>query len=142
MLYSGDEVGQLNDPSYKQDPKKAGDSRYLHRGRFPWKLAEEAQKNKDSIPGRLFDGLRHLEEFRSQEAVMAKDARCRVLEIENPHILCLQREKDGQKLTGVFNFPVTARWFSERIWKEARTALAEGKKRRRKYGWSLTAFGL
>ena len=104
MLYSGDEVGQLNDPSYKQDPKKAGDSRYLHRGRFPWKLAEEAQKNKDSIPGRLFDGLRRLEEFRSQEAVMAKDARCRVLEIENPHILCLQREKDGQKLTGVFNF--------------------------------------
>lgn len=104
MLYSGDEVGQLNDPSYKQDPKKAGDSRYLHRGRFPWKLAEEAQKNKDSIPGRLFDGLRRLEEFRSQEAVMAKDARCRVLEIENTHILCLQREKDGQKLTGVFNF--------------------------------------
>ena len=47
MLYSGDEVGQLNDPSYKQDPKKAGDSRYLHRGRFPWKLAEEAQKNKE-----------------------------------------------------------------------------------------------
>lgn len=104
MLYSGDEVGQLNDPSYKQDPKKAGDSRYLHRGRFPWKLAEEAQKNKDSIPGRLFDGLRRLEEFRSQEAVMAKDAQCRVLELENPHILCLQREKDGQKLTGVFNF--------------------------------------
>ena len=104
MLYSGDEVGQLNDSSYKQDPKKAGDSRYLHRGSFPWKLAEEAQKNKDSIPGRLFEGLRRLEEFRAREAAMAGDARCSVLEMENPHILCLQREKDGQKLTGLFNF--------------------------------------
>jgi hypothetical protein len=24
--------------------------------------------------------------------------------MENPHILCLQREKNGQKLTGLFNF--------------------------------------
>ena len=37
MLYSGDEIGQLNDYRYKEDPKKAADSRYVHRGAFDWK---------------------------------------------------------------------------------------------------------
>ena len=31
MLYSGDEIGQVNDYSYKDDPDKAADSRYIHR---------------------------------------------------------------------------------------------------------------
>lgn len=64
-------MGQLNDPSYKQDPKKAGDSRYLHGDASP-DVGRGGTENKDSIPGRLFDGLRRLEEFRSQEAVMAR----------------------------------------------------------------------
>lgn len=106
MLYSGDEVGQLNDVSYKKNPKKAGDSRYLHRGCFPWRLAEEAQASKDSIAGRLFDGLRCLEEFRIQETAMAKDAQCCVLETENSHVLCLLRRKEGQSLIGMFNFSI------------------------------------
>ena len=39
MLYSGDEIGQLNDYRYKEDPKKAADSRYVHRGAFDWNMA-------------------------------------------------------------------------------------------------------
>lgn len=31
MLYSGDELGQVNDYSYKNDPEKCADSRYIHR---------------------------------------------------------------------------------------------------------------
>lgn len=34
MLYSGDEIGQLNDYGYLEDPKKAVDSRWLHRCAF------------------------------------------------------------------------------------------------------------
>ena len=39
VLYSGDEIAQLNDYTYHEDPKKWDDRRYLHRGRFPWELA-------------------------------------------------------------------------------------------------------
>lgn len=39
MLYSSDEIGRLNDYSYKEDPDKAADSRYIHRGAFQWELA-------------------------------------------------------------------------------------------------------
>ena len=34
VLYSGDEIGQVNDYGTKEDKDKAGDSRILHRGRF------------------------------------------------------------------------------------------------------------
>ena len=39
VLYSGDEIGQLNDYSYIQDPHKGRDSRFLHRGPFDWGAA-------------------------------------------------------------------------------------------------------
>ncbi|MBQ8969854.1 MAG: alpha-amylase family protein, partial [Lachnospiraceae bacterium] len=39
ILYSGDEIGQLNDYSYKEDPLKRADSRYIHRGKFDWESA-------------------------------------------------------------------------------------------------------
>ena len=32
IIYSGDEVGQVNDYTYKDDPEKAEGSRYIHRG--------------------------------------------------------------------------------------------------------------
>ena len=44
VIYSGDEIGQLNDYSYREDPEKAEDSRYLHRGDFNWELAENRKK--------------------------------------------------------------------------------------------------
>ena len=39
VIYSGDEVGRLNDYTYHGDPDRREDSRYLHRGRFQWELA-------------------------------------------------------------------------------------------------------
>ena len=52
VLYSGDEIGQLNDYAYRDDPDKAPDSRYVHRGAMNW---EEAAKSSDqtTIPQSL-----------------------------------------------------------------------------------------
>ncbi len=44
LLYSGDEIGQLNDWSYKEIPEHAGDSRWLHRGKMDWKAAEKEEQ--------------------------------------------------------------------------------------------------
>ena len=51
MLYSSDEIGRLNDYSYKEDPDKAADSRYIHRGAFQWELAEK-RNSKSSVEDR------------------------------------------------------------------------------------------
>ncbi|MGG6497830.1 UNVERIFIED_CONTAM: alpha-amylase family glycosyl hydrolase, partial [Bacteroidetes bacterium 56_B9] len=53
VIYSGDEIGQLNDYTYKKDPEKWADSRYLHRGKFPWEKVEK----KDPISMRIFNAL-------------------------------------------------------------------------------------
>ena len=39
VLYSGDEIAQVNDYTYKNDPNKVADSRYIHRGVMHWDLA-------------------------------------------------------------------------------------------------------
>ena len=73
MLYSGDEIGQVNDYAYKEDPDKAPDSRYIHRGKFCWDLTERI-KDGSSVQGRIFAGLEELEKIRRTEAVFGADA--------------------------------------------------------------------
>ena len=53
VLYSGDEIGQLNDNEYALVPEKAPDSRYIHRGKFQWDMAAKI-KEKGSVQERLF----------------------------------------------------------------------------------------
>ena len=57
VIYSGDEVGRLNDYTYHSDPDKQADSRYIHRGAFQWGLAEY-RNDPDAYQGKLFQGLR------------------------------------------------------------------------------------
>ena len=68
VIYSGDEIGQVNDYTYKDDPEKAVDSRYLHRGEFNWSLAPN-RNIADTVQGKLFHALDHLEHIRSSHSV-------------------------------------------------------------------------
>lgn len=63
VLYSGDEVGQVNDYTYQKDPDKAADSRYLHRGAMDWKLVEDISE-PNTVAGELFRRLGQLEQIR------------------------------------------------------------------------------
>ena len=78
MIYSGDEIGQLNDYSYKDDPDKREDSRYIHRGAFRWDLARK-RSGRRSVEARIFQGLTQLEKIRRQEKVFDEGARCSYL---------------------------------------------------------------
>ncbi|MGC5170375.1 amylosucrase [Microbacterium sp. DT81.1] len=56
LLYLGDEVAQLNDYSYADDPDRSGDSRWVHR---PARPAERYAQRQDPTTdaGRVFAGL-------------------------------------------------------------------------------------
>ncbi len=103
VLYSGDEVGQLNDYTYKKDADKADDSRYIHRGAFPWKLAEQIQ-DKTSVPGRIFNGLNRLEKIRKSEKVFVCQADTWTIDTFDAGLLCIARHYEGEKILGIFNF--------------------------------------
>ncbi len=103
VLYSGDEIGQLNDYTYHDDPLKSDDSRYLHRGDLNWDHV--AMRNDPSTrQGRLYARLKQLLALRSRYAVFESDADVSVLETWNDHILGVQREYGSDKLIALFNF--------------------------------------
>lgn len=103
MLYSGDEIGQVNDYTYKQDPDKAADSRYLHRGRLCWDLTDNIS-DPDSVQGKLFVGLKKLEKIRSAESVFDADAEIYAKDYDDASILWIVRKAGGQTLHAIFNF--------------------------------------
>lgn len=103
MLYSGDEIGQVNDYNYKENPLKWEDSRYLHRGTFKWKLAGK-KDDLSTVEGKIFRGLDKLEHIRRQEKVFGSDANVYTYDVGDNSVLCIVRELDGEKVMGMFNF--------------------------------------
>ena len=103
VLYSGDEVGQLNDDTYHLDPHKQEDSRYLHRGKMDWKAAARAQ-----VPGtaeyQVFEALRELETLRASEDVFTCAAEVSTLDTGDRALLGIRRRLEGDEIVGIFNF--------------------------------------
>uniref|UniRef100_UPI0040279ACF amylosucrase n=1 Tax=Mediterraneibacter faecis TaxID=592978 RepID=UPI0040279ACF len=103
MLYSGDELGQVNDYSYKEDAEKVSDSRYIHRGIFQWILADK-RKDLSTVQGQLFQMLNRLEQIRRQENVFSQEAEVYTYDVHNDSILGILREYKGERFIALFNF--------------------------------------
>ena len=115
VLYSGDEIGQVNDYSYKNDPDKVQDSRYIHRGAMHWDLAARADDPK-TVEGQLFGQLDKLEKIRKKEKAFMTNADTWTVETWDNSILCIGRYYDGDKIYGLFNFSEYDKtaWINER----------------------------
>lgn len=103
VLYSGDEIGQVNDYTYKENPNKAEDSRYIHRGAMQWDLVQNI-KNLESVESRVFRRLGQLEEIRKSEKVFVSYADTWTIETWEAGVLSIGRYYEGEKLIGLFNF--------------------------------------
>ncbi len=108
MLYSGDEVAQLNDYTYKEDPQKADDSRYLHRGKMRWDLAGRAE-DLSAPEGRIFQGIKKLEALREACPAFSVYADVWLLDTGDDGLLAIGRYAEKQKIIGVFNFTPEAK---------------------------------
>ncbi len=114
MLYSGDEIGQINDYTYKEDETKKEDSRYLHRGKFPWYLAAK-NTEKGTVQEQIFGGLSKLEKIRRERTVFRSDAAVYTYDVKDSSILCILRENEEECFIGIFNFSDETRtaWMEE-----------------------------
>ena len=103
VLYSGDEIGQLNDYTYHEDHLKSSDSRYLHRGSFSWEDAKK--RSSDSTrEGRIFKAIRQLQSLRAEHEVFHSTALIRLIDVWNNSVLSVCRDHKGEKLVSFFNF--------------------------------------
>jgi amylosucrase len=103
VLYSGDEIAQLNDYRYHDDPNKAPDSRFLHRGAMDWEAAEKRRDPK-SVQGKIFTALTGLEKLRREHRVFDAGADVWLLLTGDDSVLGIGRYNKGEKLAALFNF--------------------------------------
>jgi len=102
LIYLGDELGQLNDYSYQEDPDKAHDSRWVHRLRAdPEKFARRHQP--ETIEGRIYGGLQNLIAMRKENSAFA-GSDLEVILTQNPHVLGYVRTHARQQAFIFANF--------------------------------------
>ena len=129
VLYSGDEIGQLNDWGYKRDPNKVQDSRYLHRGAMPWAMTESAGDGQ-TVPGQIFMGLDNLERLRRAHKAFSAQADFWTFDTQSGHVLGIGRYFDGEILIGLFNFSDAPVWTRPDIPNEVYTDMLTGEEMR------------
>ncbi|MBR5287098.1 MAG: hypothetical protein IKU34_00715 [Clostridia bacterium] len=107
VLYSGDEIGQLNDYTYHEDPVKREDSRYLHRGVFGWNDAEK-RNDPASWQGSVYRRIAALLGLRKAHGVFDAQADAWTFDTGSDHVLGVGRWHEGEKLLALFNFGTQA----------------------------------
>ena len=104
VIYSGDEIGQVNDYSYKEseDYDRRSDSRYIHRGHFRWDL-EPAKDKKGTVQNRIFASMKKMEELKFKYRPFDGEADVWTEETYDTALLCVCRKSGNEMVTGIFN---------------------------------------
>jgi len=113
LLYLGDEVGTLNDYTYRDEPAHERDSRWVHRPRADWKRYAK-RNNVNTAEGRVFQGLKMLIDLRKQHEVFT-GGELEVIPTENEHVLGFMRTHAGKRAAIFANFSEQAQTIPVRI---------------------------
>jgi len=108
LIYLGDEVGQLNDYSYLNDPAKMDDSRWVNRPFYPQHRYAD-RHDIDTIPGQIYAGLQHLIKLRKSTEELA-GGRAIGFYTGNPAILGYQRPGPRSTVLCLCNFSDHPQW--------------------------------
>jgi amylosucrase len=102
LIYLGDEIGMLNDYSYRNDPAKAGDSRWVHRPFADWARSAR-RETPGTIEYQVNSGLRRLIAARRETPAFA-DSQMAVVDAGNPHVFGYLRQHAGARILILANF--------------------------------------
>ncbi len=102
LLYLGDEIGGLNDYSYRSDPAKAGDSRWVHRP-FANEEGYAHRQDPSTIEGRVYKGLQRLIALRLSHQEFSGQ-QMQVIETGNQQVLGYMRSHANERALILANF--------------------------------------
>ena len=113
LIYLGDEIGTLNDYTYRDDPAHERDSRWVHRPCADW---EKYAKRNDSssIEGRVYQGLQKLIALRKAHEAFSR-GELEIIPTENKHVLGFMRIHAGQRAIIFANFSENSQIIPARI---------------------------
>lgn len=102
LLYMGDELGMLNDESYKNDPAKADDNRWIHRPKMDWELAKSAAKG-EGVAGRVYEGISNLIKARKSLDSIHASVTAETESRNEGALLLIRRKHAAGLLTEIYN---------------------------------------
>ena len=102
LFYLNDETGTLNDYSYRADPAKMNDSRWVHRPAANWDR-KALRHDATTLEGRVYQGLRRLIELRKTHPIFSGQ-QIQVIETNSPNVLGYLRFDEAERLLVFANF--------------------------------------
>lgn len=102
LLYLGDEIGTLNDYTFRNDSTKANDSRWVHRPVIDWQKMEK-RNQPDTIEEKLFNGFLQLTRIRKQNPAFSV-GELDVISTDNDHVLGFVRHAGIERILLLANF--------------------------------------
>ena len=110
VLWSGDELGQPNDPGWADEPGHEDDNRWANRPR----LDPEAvlrRHDPETVAGRVFGDIVQLVRARAALPHLHGSVETRPGPVDDPGVLVTVREHPMGRLVGLYNVtPETRRW--------------------------------
>jgi len=103
LIYLGDEIGQINDYTYQDDPARADDSRWVHRGPMDWDRALH-RSDPGTVEGRLFQGFTRMIGVRKLQPAFGASASTQVLALNNGHLYAYIKAQGASRVLAVCNF--------------------------------------
>ena len=102
LLYAGDEIGMLNDYTFLSDPKKANDTRWVHRRKSKG-TPSEAYTDLENLEMRFFHEMIQLFTMRKQMPVL-RNGGMEVIDTGNNHLFGFLRANKEERLLVINNF--------------------------------------
>lgn len=103
VLYSGDEIAQLNDWNYLNIENKKNDSRWLHRPSFNWEKAKN-RNNLGTITGRTFTEIKNTIDIRRKHNIFRSDILATPFYTDEKSIFSFKKRSDNEELLVLSNF--------------------------------------
>jgi glycosidase len=113
LIYLGDEIGMLNDYSYRDHPLHKRDSRWAHRFPADWD-AYARRDAPETVEGRVFQSLQDLISLRKGHPAFA-GGEMDVIPTENLHVLGYARLHNGERLAIFANFSESEQLISPKM---------------------------
>jgi amylosucrase len=112
LLYNGDALGVVNDYSYRDDPSKSSDNRWIHRPKINWERAG-LRKKQGTVEYILFNAMKKMIAIRKETSAFADFNNRELLEVNNEHLLCFIRfnfQRPSERVLVVANFDATPQY--------------------------------
>lgn len=103
LIYSGDEIATLNDPTYLSDSAKAPEGRWVHRPFFDWNRSKKVnQCGADEFE--VYQTLKKLIALRKTLPELDGQVEQFAIDLNTPNVLCVVRKTNSLALVTFFNF--------------------------------------